>query len=184
MGLRHKLRRYILTGAPGAGKTSVLNCLKDKGFNVIKEAATDLILESQSKGIKQPWLEPDFINKIWQLQTKRQLEESVKDDSPIFYDRTPIDTYALSVFLNIKPSRALLSELERIEEHGIYNKEVFLLDGLGFIENNEIRQISYNDALIFGNIHEEVYTKFGYKCIKIPALGIDERTKLILDHIK
>ena len=35
--------RYILTGAPGAGKTAVLRLLEVSGYTVVEEAATDVI---------------------------------------------------------------------------------------------------------------------------------------------
>jgi len=34
---------YILTGAPGAGKTAVLRLLEISGYAVVEEAATDVI---------------------------------------------------------------------------------------------------------------------------------------------
>jgi predicted ATPase len=34
---------YILTGAPGAGKTAVLRLLETRGYAVVEEAATDVI---------------------------------------------------------------------------------------------------------------------------------------------
>jgi predicted ATPase len=37
------MRRFILTGAPGAGKTAVIRQLEIDGFSVVEEAATDII---------------------------------------------------------------------------------------------------------------------------------------------
>jgi predicted ATPase len=37
------MKRYILTGAPGAGKTAILRALERNGRVVIEEAATDVI---------------------------------------------------------------------------------------------------------------------------------------------
>lgn len=34
---------YILTGAPGAGKTAILRLLEANGYPVVEEAATDVI---------------------------------------------------------------------------------------------------------------------------------------------
>jgi predicted ATPase len=36
-------RRYVLTGAPGSGKTSLLQALAARGWAVVHEAATDVI---------------------------------------------------------------------------------------------------------------------------------------------
>jgi predicted ATPase len=34
------MRRFIMTGAPGAGKTSILRVLESLGYAVVEEAAT------------------------------------------------------------------------------------------------------------------------------------------------
>jgi predicted ATPase len=38
---------YVLTGAPGSGKTAMLRQLEQDGFAVVEEAATDVIALSR-----------------------------------------------------------------------------------------------------------------------------------------
>jgi predicted ATPase len=54
------MKRFILTGAPGAGKTTILRQLELDSFSVVEEAATDLIALEQAKGIAEPWMQPPF----------------------------------------------------------------------------------------------------------------------------
>ena len=49
------MRRFILTGAPGAGKTAILRQLELDGFSVVEEAATDMIALAQARGTMEPW---------------------------------------------------------------------------------------------------------------------------------
>ena len=49
------MRRFILTGTPGAGKTAILRQLEIEGFSVVEEAATDVIALEQAKGVGEPW---------------------------------------------------------------------------------------------------------------------------------
>ena len=35
------MKRYILTGTPGSGKTSILQALKNQGYAVVEEAGAD-----------------------------------------------------------------------------------------------------------------------------------------------
>jgi predicted ATPase len=37
------MKRFILTGAPGAGKTAIVHQLEIDGFGLVDEAATDVI---------------------------------------------------------------------------------------------------------------------------------------------
>ena len=43
------MRRFIITGAPGAGKTAIIRQLELDGFSVVEEAATDVIAAAQSQ---------------------------------------------------------------------------------------------------------------------------------------
>src|SRR5579872_7271143 len=47
--------RYVITGGPGVGKTSIIHYLRDHGYHVLGEAATDVIRHSLEKGIAKPW---------------------------------------------------------------------------------------------------------------------------------
>ena len=48
------MKRYILTGAPGAGKTAILRHLELDGYGVVEEAATDIIALEQVQGVAEP----------------------------------------------------------------------------------------------------------------------------------
>jgi predicted ATPase len=87
------IRRYILTGAPGSGKTSVINQLNDMAYFCVAEAATDVISAEQLKGVVEPWQDPSFIDKIVELQKLRQKNSEIRNALQ-FYDRSPICTYA------------------------------------------------------------------------------------------
>ena len=42
---------FILTGGPGAGKTSVLDCLHKRGYLVMPESARQVIIERRAQGL-------------------------------------------------------------------------------------------------------------------------------------
>src|SRR4029078_13527159 len=67
------MKRYIITGAPGAVKTAITRQLELKGFGVVEEAATDVIAAAQGRGVLQPWTEPSFIDAVATLQRDRQI---------------------------------------------------------------------------------------------------------------
>lgn len=173
------MKRYILTGTPGSGKTSILSALSALGYSTVNEAATDVIADEQKLGDLKPWEHPEFIDKIIHLQKMRQ--EEGNSTTIQFYDRPPICTYALAVYLGFEPSPILMDEIERAQSNAIYENQVFFIENLGFIENTDARKISFEEALRFEQVHMDAYKKFGYEIIKIPANTIDARVKLILD---
>ena len=120
------MKRYILTGTAGSGKTSLLRLLKAQRFWVIEEAATDVIVAEQIKGYKEPWTHPSFIDKIVELQIARQ-NSALQIPSEIqFYDRSPFCTYALAKYMKFQISKTLSNEIQRIEKEKIYQKKFFL----------------------------------------------------------
>jgi predicted ATPase len=180
-GSKNKMKRFIITGTPGCGKTSLIQELEVRGYSVIHESATDVIAAEQASGNKEPWKQPDFIDKIIAMQKTRQIQNTNQSILQ-FYDRSPICTYALSVYLGFEPSVALMQEIERVQKERVYEPTVFFLDNLGFIKPTEARRISFEESLIFEKIHEEAYAQFGYTCVKIPPVSQQERVELILNR--
>lgn len=172
------IQRFILTGTPGSGKTSVIKELEKSGHTVIHEAATDIIRLEQAEGIEKPWENPSFIAKIISLQKDRQINAS---GNLQFYDRSPFCTYALAKYFGQIPSKLLLDEVDRCLKNGVYQNRVFFFENLGFIEHTDARKISYEDALIFEQIHLDVYKEFGFEIIMVPkVLTVQERYEFIL----
>lgn len=174
------MKRYILTGTPGSGKTSILHALKSQGYRVVEEAATDVIAHEQRRGNLEPHLRPDFIDAIVYLQKQRQLEAPMGPDELQWYDRSPVCTLALSRYLGYPPSASLREELERIERERIYQRQVFFIEHLGFCQPSEARRITFEESLVFEHIHEETYLSLGYDLIKIAPKALPQRVHRIM----
>ena len=178
------MKRYSLTGTPGSGKTSILHALKRQGYAVVEEAATDVIALEHRRGNPEPHLQADFIEKIIQLQKQRQKETVMSPDGLQVYDRSPICTLALSRYLGYPPSASLVEELGRIERERIYQKHVFFIEHLGFCRPSEARTITFEESLVFEQIHEETYRSLGYNLIKIAPEALSERVHHIIEWIR
>ena len=177
------MKRYILTGTPGSGKTSILHELKRLGYSVVEEAATDVIAHKLGSGNSEPWMYADFIDSIVRLQKQRQLETSASPDALQWYDRSPICTLALSRYLEYPAPASLVEEIERIEREKVYQRQVFFIENLGFCQPTEARKITFEESLIFEKIHEETYTSLGYDLLKIAPEALSERVHRIMEWI-
>lgn len=169
------MTRYILTGAPGAGKTALLRLLERRGHMVVEEAATDVIALEQALGRDEPWTDLGFIDLIIALQTQRQTAVGSR-----FFDRSPVCTLALSAFLGFPPSAALRAEIARIEAESVYERRVFFIQNLGFVTPTSARRISYEDALRFEQVHVETYRRLGYDLVFIPPGQLEARADQVL----
>jgi predicted ATPase len=178
------MRRFIITGAPGAGKTAIIRQLELEGFSVVEEAATDVIAAAQAKGTVQPWTDPSFIDAIVKLQRERQIRASYQLDDVQFHDRCAVCTAALAVYLGYPFSRFFASELERVQKEKIYQNRVFFIRNLGFIEPTEARRITFEETVRFEKIHEDTYRQFGFELFSIEARNLLERVSIIKAAIR
>ncbi len=159
------MRRFILTGTPGAGKTVLLRRLERDGFSVVEEAATDVIALAQAEGVAEPWTDPSFIDDVVALQRLRQQRTAKEAVDLQFHDRSAVCTAALAAFLGVPVSAALADELARLEREAVFERRVFLVRNLGFIVPTEARRIGLEDALRFERIHEETYRRHGFEIV-------------------
>jgi predicted ATPase len=173
------MNRYILTGAPGAGKTAILRQLEFDGFRVVEEAATDVIALLQAQGIAEPWTDCSFIDAVAGLQKQRQVRSASETVEIQFHDRSVVCRAALATYLGYPPSEMLSRQLDRIQAEKIYRKQVFFVRNLGFIKPTEARRISFEESLRFERIHEKTYRTLGFEIVSIEPGSLSERVKAI-----
>ncbi len=178
------MKRFVITGAPGAGKTAIIRQLELDGFSVVEEAATDVIAGAQARGTLQPWTHPSFIDVVANLQKDRQIRAAYQSDEIQFHDRCAVCTAALAVYLGHPFSTVLAGELERIKKEIIYQHRVFFIRNLGFITPTEARRISFEETVRFEKIHEETYRDFGFELISVEAGTLLERVSIIKAAIR
>lgn len=123
--MRHIFDKFIvLTGGPGAGKTSLLNALQRQGYSCSDEAGRGII-QSQNliEGPFLPWLDPaGFAEQMlgWEMRSWHMAE---KAGCPVFFDRGMPDIIGYLRLSALKIPAHILNAAERYR----YNNKVFIL---------------------------------------------------------
>jgi predicted ATPase len=170
---------YVLTGAPGSGKTAILRQLEQDGFAVVEEAATDVIALEHALGGAEPSASPRFPDRIVTLQRRREEAAARHGPQTVFLDRSPICTLALSLFLGHPVSSLLAAEVDLAVAERRYGDAVFFVRGQGFVTPTAARRISPADAAAFEKVHEETYRELGYRLIDVAAGPLADRAGLV-----
>lgn len=165
-------KKYILTGGPGSGKSSIILDLESRGEYVVREAAEDVIKRFQADGIEKPWEEPDFQERILDLQVQR--ERAI----PSTIERAFIDRGVLDGLAYTKEGTNTYEKIQRRKE---YYEGIFLIEVLGQTQTNRVRREDYKAALRLERKFEEIYSSAGYNVQRIVPARVSERTDRILE---
>ena len=89
------VRRIVLTGAPGTGKSTVVQALEALGYSVMKEVSREYWEETgYGEGGNDPWRNLIAFSKaIWTLRAEQHRAANWLSGS-VFYDRSLLDILA------------------------------------------------------------------------------------------
>ncbi|MFH0977937.1 MAG: ATP-binding protein [Candidatus Woesearchaeota archaeon] len=170
--------KYIITGGPCTGKTTIINELKKLKFSTVPELARKVITKEQKKGKKGilPWTDLKSFELI--LIQEQVRHESKTKKMPVFLDRGLPDIIAYSKLGKVN----LPKEIFRHIKEAKYTK-VFFLEQLTFFENDAQRfEASKKEAdKVHKTIHQ-TYKRLGYEIVRIPPVSVQERVKIILEQ--
>ena len=174
----YKKNAYILTGAPGTGKTTLLKRLADV-YETMSEPAREVIADQKMNSGNGLWHKDRklFID----LLLKKSIENFMNASGPVtFFDRGIPDCIAYADYGEI--------EIHQIVENARkyqYNKKVFLLEPWEDIySKDDERTMSFEEIITFHFKIVQAYEKLGYEIIRVPNLGVEERIAVILREIE
>jgi len=174
---------YIITGGPGAGKTTLLETLKLEGYEVIPEAARDIInTQGKRGGEGVPWKD----NRLYtELMLRRSIEDyqfakAGQSTQPVFFDRGIPDSLCHWVM----SGNPVTKEMEDAVVKYRYENMVFILPPWKEIYcTDEARKQNWQDAESTYYKMMEIYKKYGYELIIIPKDTPENRKRFILNCI-
>ncbi len=176
--------RYILTGGPGAGKTSIINFLAMRGYLVASEAATEIIEEDLKKNIERPWKADDYHIRMYELISKKQIEVQNTMAPIAFFDRGHLDGISYILLQNRTLYQYVIDCVQSSIKTQYFNNKVFFIDSLGFVAPGPARTENLQESLQKAHCLEQNYTALGYEIIHIPPGSVEERAQMIIDYIE
>jgi predicted ATPase len=170
-------RFFVLSGGPGAGKTTLIETLRANGFATTQEAGRGVIqAEMQSRGNALPWIDPArFAERMfeWELASYRQAE---RQDGPVFFDRGLPDTLGYLRLEGLGVPVFMEEQALRLR----YHARIFIAPPWKEIYGqDEERRQSWRLAVRTYEIMAETYMKLGYSLVELPRAPVALRVEFI-----
>ncbi len=175
--------RYIITGGPGVGKSTLIRQLQQLGQSVVHETAADLIREDLAKQVEAPWAQFGFNERVATVQALRQQEAASSSARAIFFDRCVIDVLCYELMEEWEPSKKILALAQEMLDTGFYEPTVFLVDPLGTGYRSETQHESDEEAHHISQYLERQYRLLGFDVVHIPPAPIEERVQHLISQL-
>jgi predicted ATPase len=178
-----KIRRYIITGGPGVGKTTIANELKKiQGFTAIDEAATRIIQKHLAEGTSKPWELKDFDEQIVAMQKEDRLNSNLLNEESIFFDRSSIDSISYCLHHQKTPQKKVIEAAEEVIDY--YNPRVFLVENFGQCEQTAVRCETLEECHKIEQLLEKTYTALGFEVTRVKPGKVKDRIAAIVESMQ
>jgi predicted ATPase len=171
---------FVLTGAPGSGKTAILSRL-GRGFRCVEEPARDVLAEQRATGGRGTWDQDAslFVHLLLQRSIEN-FETARRSGTTVIFDRGIPDCVAYAVRADVDPGPSL-----KAAEEFRYRPRVFLCEPWSEIYvTDEERVMSFDQTVSFHEAIVAAYEGAGYVLVDVPKGSVANRAAFIRDLIE
>lgn len=168
----------IITGGPGAGKTTLINTLGYAGYPTFAESSRQLIeQQSQLEDGILPWLDlPGFAQLCLGMMSEQK--EQARLHPIAFLDRAIPDIcgYLAQAKLDIDATYREASQ-------GYHSQVLFCRPEASIYVQDEVRPYPFEEALEIHHALVRVYQELGYEVVEVPFMSVAERVQFVESHL-
>jgi predicted ATPase len=175
MGFPSASDLFIVTGAPGSGKTAILSRLSSE-FRCVNEPAREVLAEQRATGGTGTWDQDPFLfahlllqRSIEKYETARQLRDTA------IFDRGVPDCVVYPARAGADPAPRLAA----VDRYRYQPHVLFLELWSDIYETDEERTMSFDDTVSFSETLRDVYERSGYTLVDVPRGSLDDRAAFV-----
>ncbi len=176
------VKRVVITGGPGTGKSTLINELIEQDYPCFEEISRQVTLDAQKEGIEQLFLSNPllFSERLLKGREQQFIDADNGGTDLVFLDRGVHDVLAYMDFIG----DTYPNSFKAICNTCVYDQVFILKPWEAIYKSDNERYESFEQAL---KIHEHLvntYQSYNYHLIDIPFGTVNERTDFILNSLK
>lgn len=172
--------RYVFTGGPGAGKTTVLTALEERGYCCVPESARRIIQARLSAGLSPRPDPATFAQNILESDVT-QYRKYGGANEPVFFDRGVPDALYM---LHAADVRAKGRIVRHMSDYA-YAETVFVFPPWEAIYTTDAeRDQTFDESKAVFEAMRDWYQQWGYKTLAVPHLDVEQRAAFVLAHAR
>ena len=171
--------RFVLTGGPGVGKTTVIEVLRTRGLRCFDDVARSIIRERQAVGLPPRPAPGAFALEVLRREVA-VWESAPLDAGPVFHERGVVDAVAMAQGAGALEASEIADTLARHP----YRSPVFVFPPWREIFVNDAERDQ--DFEHVERVHESVcryYESAGYQVVEVPRGRVEERAAFVMEHV-
>jgi predicted ATPase/mannose-6-phosphate isomerase-like protein (cupin superfamily) len=179
MGHTSEPLQFVLTGAPGSGKTAILSRL-GREFRCMAEPARDVLAEQRATRGRGTWdQDPELFVHLLLQRSIENYETGRRSGTTVIFNRGIPDCVAYAVRADVDPGPSLKAAAEFR-----YRSRVLLCAPWSEIyETDEERVMSFDQTVSFHEAIVAAYAGAGYVLVEVPKDSVANRAAFVRDVI-
>jgi predicted ATPase len=174
-------RRIVITGGPGAGKTSLIDALERRGFPRTIEAGRAIIQDQmRTGGTALPWDDREAYAQLMLAWEERSHNAAETLAGPVFFDRGVPDIVGYLRLCGLPVPAPIEAAARRLR----YDPLVFIAPPWPEIFTGDAeRKQDFAEAVLTHAVMVQVYAELGYTLAELPRASVEDRVDFVLEHV-